>query len=1100
MNFTRLVIRDFFYYRKAFLAILCGAIISSAVLTGALVLGDSVKYSLERLAADRLGKIRYALHPGGRYFRQALADEIRCKTGGITAPAMLSEGIAVNPENNTRINRVQLVGIDGRFTKFWENTPSPPDDGSAVISRNTAEKLGLKAGGIIILRISKGSLAPANAPFVAEKNPVLGIRFLVSAVAGDEKMGLFSLNNNQEAPFTVFISLDKMAGIMGLKGKANLLLMGPAEKPGDYKPDSLLRMVWQPEDAGMDFHPFGLTGKFELTSGRIFIDDSIAAAVRSVLPRGSCLMTYLVNSFRFEGQSTPYSFVTAASPDFIGMDPGKNGIIINSWLASDLKIKEGDSLRLRYFTMGPRRSLSEDSSVFVVLRISPMQDPIWDPSLMPDFPGMSEAGNCRDWETGAPVDLKKIRQKDEDYWNSYRGTPKAFISLATGQKLWSNPFGNLTSIRFEAGVKELNTLTPSIIKKLNPAQQGLAFKPVYLEGINAASDSTDFAGLFLSLSFFIILAALLLVSLLFSLHIRSRTKESGVLSAIGFRKQQIFRVLLYESLVLSIAGGISGAFTGILYNRLMLYGLNTIWQDAVGTSGLQMKINALTLVLGALAGTFTALPFMLTVLWKNLRRPAWLQVSAIQSDSLISHRRELILSRAMAIFLVSGSIAYTFFLLFYLKTTSSSLFLVTAALMLAGGAFAMYSFLISRSGFKHEPASGILALSFKNASLAKNRSITVIILLALGTFSIFITAANRKTFYGLENDVHSGTGGFRYWAGTGIPLRYDPGSMMGRKEYAIGDESCLKNAGITAIQKFEGDDASCLNLNKAQVPSVLAIPPEVFNRKGSFSFLSLDKGIDENHPWLALRKPLGPDVIPAFADQTVITWGLHKKPGDTLFYTGENGKKTGLKIMGGLDNSVFQGYVLISDSLFRLHFSSVTGYKIFLIDSPLSEGDSITKTLETVFRDYGMNTMPASEKLASFNAVENTYLAVFMLLGTLGVILGTVGLGVVLISNMIGRKQELALYIALGFSRNYILKLVMAEHLMILLAGTCLGMVSALCGILPSMLSPACQAPGLLSLLPIPVFLLNGILWVWLPAKAVMTSLRKEGLSKGLAI
>ncbi len=1099
MNLTRLVIRDFFHYRKAFLAILAGIFISTAVLTGAVVLGDSVKYRLERFAADRLGKIRYAMHPGGRYFRQALAAGIRSKTACITAPALLSEGIAVNQENNKRINRVQIVGIDGQFTKFWENAPCP-DDRSAVLSRNTAEKLGLKPGDNILLRISKGSLAPANAPFVAEKNPVLGIRFRVSAVAADDDMGLFSLNNNQAAPFTVFISLDKMAGIMGLKGKANLLLAGPAEKPVTVNFDSLLRLVWQPEDAGIDFHPLGPNRNFELTSGRIFIDDSIAAAVRSTLPQSSCLLTYLVNSFRFKGRSTPYSFVTAASPDFTGMDPGKDGIIINTWLASDLNIKEGDSLRLRYFIMGPRRNLSEDSTVFVVRRIRPMQDPIWDPSLMPEFPGMSEAGNCREWETGAPVDLKKIRQKDEDYWNSYRGTPKAFISLAAGQELWANPFGTLTSIRFKARVKEYNAIAPAILKKINPAQQGLAFKPVYLEGMSAASESTDFAGLFLSLSFFIILAALLLVSLLFSLHLRSRTRESGVLIAIGFRKQQVLRVLFFESLVLSIAGGVSGAFAGILYNRLMLTGLNTIWNDAVGISGLQMKISTLTLVFGAVAGTFTAFPFMLIVLRRNLRKPAWIQVSAIHFDNPAVQKKKLFLSRTTAIVLVSGSIAFTSFLLLYLKTISSSLFLVSGALMLAGGAFAMNSFLLGRSGFQNGPSYGITALALKNAGLRRNRSITVIILLALGTFSIFITAANRKTFYGLEDDVRSGTGGFRYWAETGIPLRYDPGSPLGIKEYAIGDESCLKNAGITALQKFEGDDASCLNLNKAQLPSILGIPPGAFDRKGSFSFLSLDKGIDKNHPWLALQKPLGPDVIPAFADETVITWGLRKKPGDTLFYTGENGKKIGLKLMGGLDNSIFQGYLLVSDSLFPGHFPSVAGYKIFLIDCPSSAGESIAGTLEPVFRDYGMNIMPAQDKLASFNKVENTYLAVFMLLGTLGVILGTVGLGVVLISNMIERKHELAIYIALGYSRKYILRLVMAEYLMIFLAGTGLGVVSALCGILPSLLSPAWQAPGLVSLLPVIVLLLNGLLWVWLPASAVIASLRKEGLSKGLAI
>jgi hypothetical protein len=58
MNFIRLIIRDFQHYRKAFLAILAGTLVSTAVLTGALMLGDSVKFSLERLTDVRLGKIR----------------------------------------------------------------------------------------------------------------------------------------------------------------------------------------------------------------------------------------------------------------------------------------------------------------------------------------------------------------------------------------------------------------------------------------------------------------------------------------------------------------------------------------------------------------------------------------------------------------------------------------------------------------------------------------------------------------------------------------------------------------------------------------------------------------------------------------------------------------------------------------------------------------------------------------------------------------------------------------------------------------------------------------------------------------------------------
>ena len=34
---------------------------------------------------------------------------------------------------------------------------------------------------------------------------------------------------------------------------------------------------------------------------------------------------------------------------------------------------------------------------------------------MPDFPGLSDAGDCKDWNTGVPIDLDKIRDKYNKY-------------------------------------------------------------------------------------------------------------------------------------------------------------------------------------------------------------------------------------------------------------------------------------------------------------------------------------------------------------------------------------------------------------------------------------------------------------------------------------------------------------------------------------------------------------------------------------------------------------------------------------------------------------------------------------------------------------
>ena len=58
-----------------------------------------------------------------------------------------------------------------------------------------------------------------------------------------------------------------------------------------------------------------------------------------------------------------------------------------------------------------------------------------DPSLMPAFPGLADTENCRDWEPGIPIEVDRIRDIDEEYWDEHRGTPKAFVELGTGQGL-----------------------------------------------------------------------------------------------------------------------------------------------------------------------------------------------------------------------------------------------------------------------------------------------------------------------------------------------------------------------------------------------------------------------------------------------------------------------------------------------------------------------------------------------------------------------------------------------------------------------------------------------------------------------------------------
>jgi len=1097
MSLLSLILRNLKYYRKPYLAIMAGTVISTAVLTGALVVGDSVRFSLRRLTEIRLGKTRFAIQGGDRFFRQQLANDLAIRSGSIVSPVMQLEGIAVNTEKNLLINRAEVLGIDMNFNDLWKVPAIQLTGEEAILSRNTAENLDLKPGDEFLLKIRKQAKAPADAPFVSEKEPLFVLRLKVTGIAEDIHSGRFSLKSNQTAPFNIFINLDYLSKKAGLAGNANLLLVGENENLNVEKIDSLVRLCWQPEDAGLDFRNVGANNKWEIRSDRIFIDDNTANAIQSGIPGSDPVLTYLVNAISTTGKSTPYSFVSAVSDNFLKQPLAENQIIISDWLASDLHVKSGDSLSLRYFKMGGFRNLTEDSSCFIIKNILPITDPLFDRALMPEFPGMTEAGNCRDWETGAPIVLGKIRDKDEKYWKEYRGTPKALISIASGQRLWDNSFGLATAYRFQADSSSLPAIEAKLMKGLIPSETGLQVQAVYAEGERATANSTDFGGLFLSLSFFIILAALLLIGLLFSLHAQKRMGETAILASIGFRKREIARILLFESLLVAIAGSILGVNSGIFYNKLLLLGLNTLWQDAVRTPMLQMNIQISTLIIGFAVGVVTALLVLLFIILKNLRMPLSVLVKGIQISSVSRNRNLKPLSFWLGLISFGAAVILMIFSFLHPFVDISVPFLSAGGLILVAGICSLNYWLLQAGENTSKSAPGITTMVIQNLNIRRRRTITAVALLAIGTFSVIITGANHKTFYGTENSRQSGTGGFLFWAESTIPIRYDLNLSEGKSKYGLVDEPDFQGVRFVQMHCLDGNDASCLNLNQVSQPSILGVNSGYFDRQQSFSFGKLNEDVDKHHPWLSLDAPLSEDLIPGFADLTVIQWGLRKKIGDTLKYQDERGKLLNVKLMGGLNNSVFQGNILVSDKLFRQYYPSVGGSEAMLVDGPFRKRSEISRRLTYLFQDFGMMVTPASERLAQFYSVENTYLSVFMLLGGLGMIIGTMGLGIVILRNLTEREPEIALYQALGFNYRYVVKLMVAENLIILLAGVGIGVFAAFAGILPSFFSSGYRLPSVFLIIIILSILLSGVAWIVFPIKSalgknLLQSLRKE--------
>jgi ABC-type antimicrobial peptide transport system permease subunit len=165
-----------------------------------------------------------------------------------------------------------------------------------------------------------------------------------------------------------------------------------------------------------------------------------------------------------------------------------------------------------------------------------------------------------------------------------------------------------------------------------------------------------------------------------------------------------------------------------------------------------------------------------------------------------------------------------------------------------------------------------------------------------------------------------------------------------------------------------------------------------------------------------------------------------------------------------------------------------------LIDAPLNKEKEISGIITRSFADYGMVLTTASERLANFNTVENTYLSVFMILGGLGLIIGTIGLAIVLFRNILERRHEFALLSALGLKKIHITRLILAENIYLFLSGLVSGSLAAFLSILPSFLSPGFHTQVLPMVLILLVVLLNGLFWIWIPARSALKGNYMEAL------
>ncbi|UCG34505.1 MAG: ABC transporter permease [Phycisphaerales bacterium] len=1099
--------RSLSYHWRTNLSVVLAAVVGTAALTGALLVGDSVRGSLREQALVRLGSIDHALI-ADRFFRERLANDLlesahlQKRVAAASAAILLRGGVA-HADSGRRVNRISILGVDERFWGLASTPADNPDwpDEERIVALNEplASELSAQPSDTVLLRVGTPVDIPTETLLGRRDDTSSTLRLTVRAIISSDGLGSFDAHPQQRLPRNAFVPLATLQRAIGRPGAANAVLVAykGADSNTDFTADlqAALAECLTLEDLGLRLRENKAHEYLSLESDRLLIEPPVEAAARAAAQkaglRAGNILAYLANSIEVEStagdqdEAVPYSVVAAIDPQVLHPDrpmrspqgspvapPEPGRILLNEWAADELNADIGDRVRLTYYLTGPRGRLDTASHEFELTGIVALSGPAADPGFTPDYPGITDATRLADWDPPFPIDLSRIRDRDEEYWDEHRATPKAFVHLAEGQSLWISDeqrFGRLTSMRFYPARNQnlasaAQALRSQLLNNLKLSQLGLRFDAVRKRALDAGRGSIDFGGMFIGFSFFLIISAAMLVALTFRLGMERRAGEIGLLLAVGFTPKRVARMLLGEGAAVAAIGAVVGTGAGLAYAWLMLAGLRSWWSDAVSAPFLRLHAPAASLIIGLFAGFLIATASAAWAL-RGLTRasPRALLAGAISAGVIRGSARRARAAWIIAVgaFLAAGGLAVA-------SVGASAT--VRAAVFFGSGAALLIACIaaLAAGAARSQPSvirptnpMAVTRLGVRNASRHPGRSLLTVGLIASAVFVIVAIGAFRLKTGDDPYARSAGTGGFAVLAEAAVPLQHDLNIPEGRQALGLAaEDEYLHDVHVYPFRLRPGDEASCLNLYRPTAPRIIGATEE-FVCRGGFTFADsvAETDTERENPWLLLRKQFDDGAVPVIGDQDTVMWQLHLGLSQDLTITDERGRAVPLRFVGVLKGSVLAGELIVAEDRFLRLFPSTTGYGYFLIETPPDGVGQLEERLEAQLADYGFDATSTVQRLREYHAIQNTYLSTFQTLGGLGLVLGTLGMAAVLLRNVWERRSEMALLRALGFRRSTLGWLVLAENGALLLAGLAVGCASALLAILPQLLTAPREVP-----------------------------------------
>ncbi|MFM8213475.1 MAG: ABC transporter permease, partial [Pirellula sp.] len=351
-----MVFRTILHFFRLLLPVALGVAVSSAVIVGALLVGDSMRGSLKHIALDRIGSIeRMIVSP--RWFDQSALDRAKQSTNDASLCGFLwIQSVVAEHQDRSqeeqgkitthRVTEMALLGVDEDFWALGTITPSAKlGNQQIVLNRSLADQLRVQVGDRVTLKVSRDAVVPADSALGKKENEVVALsRWEVVDVIPDQSLGRFSLRSDQRPVLNAFASKSALQKALEIEDKINAVATSASGQEPLLTALELtlddLGLRWQqvqrsfpdPNAGESGAEPQSVFSYDQLTSEQMMIPDTLAQAIDSGSNKSASvrILSYLANNTQVvrsdespnsqeqsPGRSVPYSIISGVPRELI---------------------------------------------------------------------------------------------------------------------------------------------------------------------------------------------------------------------------------------------------------------------------------------------------------------------------------------------------------------------------------------------------------------------------------------------------------------------------------------------------------------------------------------------------------------------------------------------------------------------------------------------------------------------------------------------------------------------------------------------------------------------------------------------------------------